>query len=111
MQKAKFDAEEVLHILNKYPVSVLCAPPTAYRAMVQCGLAQYPFHSLRHCVSAGEPLNPEIMETWTKITGIYTHNFLLLNIMIVINLVRCIILCFIMIEKESIMIMLWYRIA
>lgn len=69
-QKAKFDAVEVLHILNKYPVSVLCAPPTAYRAMVQCGLAQYPFHSLRHCVSAGEPLNPEIMETWTKITGL-----------------------------------------
>ncbi|XP_042869581.1 acyl-coenzyme A synthetase ACSM3, mitochondrial-like isoform X2 [Penaeus japonicus] len=69
-QKARFDAEEVLRILNKYPVSVLCAPPTAYRAMVQCGLEQYPFHSLRHCVSAGEPLNPEIMETWTKITGL-----------------------------------------
>lgn len=69
-QMAKFDANEVLRSLSKYPVSVLCAPPTAYRAMVQCGLNQFKFHSLRHCVSAGEPLNPEVIQQWTQSTGL-----------------------------------------
>jgi acyl-coenzyme A synthetase/AMP-(fatty) acid ligase len=33
-------------------------------------LAAYSF-SLRECVAAGEPLNPEIIETWKKGTAWY----------------------------------------
>lgn len=30
----------------------------------------YTFKSLRHCVSAGEPINPEVMEKWKAQTGL-----------------------------------------
>ena len=33
-------------------------------------LTKYDFQHLRHCVSAGEPLNPEAMEVWKEATGI-----------------------------------------
>ena len=36
-----------------------CAPPTVYRMLIQQDLSQYRL-SLRHCMSAGEPLNPEV---------------------------------------------------
>ena len=68
---AKFDPEKVLHSLQCDPVSVLCAPPTVYRALVQCDLKDFSPKCLRHCVSAGEPLNPEVMQEWKKFTGIY----------------------------------------
>ncbi|KAM9124986.1 acyl-coenzyme A synthetase ACSM3, mitochondrial-like isoform 3-T4 [Pangshura tecta] len=30
----------------------------------------YKFKSLKHCVSAGEPMNPQVMEQWKKQTGL-----------------------------------------
>ncbi|KAK3874350.1 hypothetical protein Pcinc_020710 [Petrolisthes cinctipes] len=69
-QMARFNAEEMLQALRDYPVSVLCAPPTVYRALVQGASFHSGFPSLRHCVSAGEPLNPEVMYEWTKVTGL-----------------------------------------
>jgi acetyl-CoA synthetase len=39
----------------------LCAPPTVWRMLVQEKLADYPVN-LREVVSAGEPLNPEVIE-------------------------------------------------
>ncbi|KAK2169863.1 hypothetical protein LSH36_6g03077 [Paralvinella palmiformis] len=52
----KFDPVQTLKILEKYPVSTFCAPPTAYRFMIQEKLKEYKFPALRHCMSAGEPL-------------------------------------------------------
>ncbi|XP_068214821.1 acyl-coenzyme A synthetase ACSM3, mitochondrial-like [Palaemon carinicauda] len=69
-QMPSFNAEEVLQSLCQHPVNALCAPPTAYRAMVQCDLEKYKFHSLRRCISAGEPLNPEVIDKWTLATGL-----------------------------------------
>ena len=69
LQMPRFDAKETLRALCEYPVTVLCAPPTVYRALVQCELSQFPLMALRHCVSAGEPLNPEVMHAWTSNTG------------------------------------------
>lgn len=69
LQMRHFDSGEMLRTLHEYPVTVLCAPPTAYRALVQHRLSQFPFKALKHCVSAGEPLNPEVMHEWTKGTG------------------------------------------
>src|SRR4029077_2108876 len=39
------------------------------RMLILEDLQSYKF-SLRECVAAGEPLNPEIIETWNKGTGI-----------------------------------------
>ena len=75
LQMPTFNAHEVLQGLSEYPVSVLCAPPTAYRAMVQCDLKQYKFKSLRRCVSAGEPLNAEVIEKWVQGTGMCNTSF------------------------------------
>jgi acetyl-CoA synthetase/medium-chain acyl-CoA synthetase len=40
------------------------------RLLVREELSAYRFPSLRHCVSAGEPLNPEVIETWKAATGL-----------------------------------------
>jgi acetyl-CoA synthetase/medium-chain acyl-CoA synthetase len=68
--RGKFDASAVLQTLQRYPITTWCAPPTALRMMVREDLSQWKFPNLRHCVSAGEPLNPEVIETWQRATGL-----------------------------------------
>ena len=65
----KFDPEAALNILANYPITTWCAPPTALRLIVRQDLARWRFPHLRHCVSAGEPLNPEVIEAWKRATG------------------------------------------
>ncbi|XP_066934042.1 acyl-coenzyme A synthetase ACSM3, mitochondrial-like [Clytia hemisphaerica] len=66
----RFDAKETLRVLEKYSISVTCLPPTAYRMFANEDVSSYKFKALRHCVSAGEPLNPEIIDYWYRTTGI-----------------------------------------
>ncbi|EEG76996.1 AMP-binding protein [Dethiobacter alkaliphilus] len=65
----KFDGKRILEMLSDYPITTLCGPPTAYRVFVQDDLSKYNFKSLRHCVAAGEPLNPEVINVWKEATG------------------------------------------
>jgi len=65
-----FNAAQTLGLIEKYPITTLCGAPTIYRMLVLEDLTEYHFSSLRHCVGAGEPLNPEIIETWKQATGI-----------------------------------------
>lgn len=65
----RFVASDQLKALEDYNVTTFCAPPTALRSLILEDLQQYNF-KLRQCVSAGEPLNPEIIEVWEKGTGI-----------------------------------------
>ena len=64
-----FDLDEHLEIIKKHQVTTFCAPPTIYRLMAQSNLANFEVTSLRHCFSAGEPLNPEAMRSWKNATG------------------------------------------
>jgi len=57
----KFQPRIVLDALVKYRITTLCAPPTVWRMLVQEPLANYRV-SLREVASAGEPLNPEVIE-------------------------------------------------
>ncbi len=68
--RGKFDGKATLALLARHPISVFCAPPTAYRVMVQEDLKAYHFAALRHCVGAGEPLNPEVIDAWRAGTGL-----------------------------------------
>jgi acetyl-CoA synthetase/medium-chain acyl-CoA synthetase len=68
--RGKFNARETLALLTNYPITTFCAPPTVYRLLVLEDLKAYPFKALRHCVGAGEPLNPEVIATWQESTGI-----------------------------------------
>ena len=71
--RGKFNAQETLELLHNYPISTLCAPPTAYRMLVldepMAYLKANPPMALRHCVGAGEPLNPEVIKVWQETTG------------------------------------------
>ena len=66
----RFDPDKTLELLSAYPITTLCASPTMYRMLVLKDMNQYTFSHLRHCVGAGEPLNPEIIEVWKADTGI-----------------------------------------
>ncbi len=64
-----FDPHRSLEILSHYPITTLCGAPTVYRMLVMQDLSKYKFPHLRHCVGAGEPLNPEVIEVWKNATG------------------------------------------
>lgn len=74
-QGKKFDARATLKVIELVKVTTFCAPPTAYRMIVQEDLRAYDLSSLRHCLSAGEPLNPQVIQVWKRGTGlnIYDH--------------------------------------
>jgi acetyl-CoA synthetase len=67
---------EVFHPLNllkkttDYKVTTFCAPPTIYRFLINEDLSKFDFSSMKYCVVAGEPLNPEVYNKWLKLTGI-----------------------------------------
>jgi len=65
----RFAASEQLKIIQDYKITTLCAPPTALRLLIQEDLRSYHF-SLKECVSAGEPLNAEVIKIWKEGTGI-----------------------------------------
>ena len=61
LNQKRFDAGTLLRVLNECAVTTFCAPPTVWRMMVQADLAAATVH-VREAVSAGEPLNPEVIE-------------------------------------------------
>ncbi|MBI9077116.1 MAG: AMP-binding protein [Desulfatibacillum sp.] len=65
----RFDPIKTLELLAQYPITTMCGAPTIYRMLVLQDLGKFKFPTLRHCVGAGEPLNPEIIEVWKKATG------------------------------------------
>ena len=70
----KPDLDRMLRIIAEQGVTTFCVPPTLYRAFAQMDLAAYDFSGLRHCTSAGEPLNPEVIKVWQEATGTVIHD-------------------------------------
>jgi acetyl-CoA synthetase len=66
---ARFDAKKTLDVICRCGVTTLCAPPTVWRMLILEDLAAYS-HKLRELISAGEPLNPEIIERVRAAWGI-----------------------------------------
>ncbi|XP_028913324.1 acyl-coenzyme A synthetase ACSM4, mitochondrial isoform X2 [Ornithorhynchus anatinus] len=66
----RFEPATILTTLSRFPITALSMAPTAYRLMVQNLESRKPLGRLRHCISAGEPLNPEVMEKWKASTGL-----------------------------------------
>jgi acyl-coenzyme A synthetase/AMP-(fatty) acid ligase len=64
----KFDAKHWFELLEKYEVTNLASVPTAYRIFVTVKNAEknYDLSNLKHCISAGEPLNPEVIKKWKR---------------------------------------------
>ncbi len=73
---APFNPAEFLRIMSKYRVTNFASSPTAYRAFKAAGdsvAGQFPCF-LRVASSAGEPLNPEVIEWSRKVWGIPIHD-------------------------------------
>lgn len=68
-QRGKLDPEHCLRVLERSGATTFCAPPTLFRAFVQLDLAAFDLARVRHTVSAGEPLNPEVIRAWREATG------------------------------------------
>lgn len=67
----KFSPEKYLQLLQDFEINVLCATPTEYRFMAKLeNLDQYKLPALRSAVSAGEPLNAQVIDTFQQCFGI-----------------------------------------
>jgi len=58
---SRFNGPAILDVLVKHGVNTLCAPPTVWRMLILEDFARWPI-KLREVISAGEPLNPEVIE-------------------------------------------------
>ena len=68
--RGKFKATEILPLIEKYEVTTFCCPPTVYRMLILADLSKFDLTQLRHCCSAGEPLNPEVIKVWREGTNL-----------------------------------------
>ena len=72
----RFDPKRWFELLEKYEVTILTSVPTAYRMFLTVKDAEkkYDLSKLRHCISAGEPLNPEIIKKWKNRFGLDVYD-------------------------------------
>ena len=68
-QRGRFEAGPVLEMIERFPITTFFAPPTAYRMIVLEDIQNFKPKALRHCVGAGEPVNPEVIDAWKAATG------------------------------------------
>jgi acyl-coenzyme A synthetase/AMP-(fatty) acid ligase len=64
-----FDPETRLELLERYKVTVFCAAATELRHLILQNISDRDLTSLRQTVSAGESVNPGIVNRWREITG------------------------------------------
>jgi len=57
----RFDPAALIEQLDTEGVSTFCAPPTVWRMLINADLSDGKPHALREAISAGEPLNPEVI--------------------------------------------------
>lgn len=66
----RFDPSRVLRFITEYEANTLCAPPTVWRMFILQDLSKYNFESLKQAVSAGEPLNPKVIDKVREEVGV-----------------------------------------
>ncbi len=73
---APFGAPEIFRVLSKYRVTNFASAPTAYRSLKAESekiAGKFSLH-IRVASSAGEPLNPEVIEWSKKVLGVPIHD-------------------------------------
>ncbi|MCL2818692.1 MAG: AMP-binding protein [Actinomycetia bacterium] len=66
----RFNADDILALMEKYGITTLCCPPTMYRLMAAAGIEKYDLSKLVYSTTAGEALNPDLFEMWKEATGL-----------------------------------------
>jgi acetyl-CoA synthetase len=69
----RFDADNLLDVMESYPITSFCCPPTIYRFMLQKDLSKRNLSHIKHCSTAGEALNAEVYYKWLEKTGLKIH--------------------------------------
>ncbi len=69
------DIKKYLATVARFKVNSFCAPPTAWRAFVGLDLSEYDLSAMKYSLSAGEPLNPEVIDQWRDATGTEIRDF------------------------------------
>ncbi|MEU9996660.1 AMP-binding protein [Streptomyces sp. NPDC050848] len=65
----RFDPARLMAEMERNGVTSFCAPPTVWRMLIQADLTQLK-HPPREVVAAGEPLNPEVIESVRRAWGV-----------------------------------------
>jgi acetyl-CoA synthetase len=73
----RFSAEDWYQTIEKYGVTVWYSAPTAFRMLMSSGneiVKEFDLSSLRHILSAGEPLNAEVVRWGVEVYGRRIHD-------------------------------------
>ncbi|TBL78296.1 acetate--CoA ligase [Paenibacillus thalictri] len=73
----RFSPQDWYNTIQKYKVTVWYSAPTAFRMLMGAGddtVKQFDLTSLRHVLSVGEPLNPEVIRWGHKVYGQRIHD-------------------------------------
>lgn len=65
----RFNAAQLLDVLATTGVTTMCAPPTVWRMLIQQDMGGWKT-GLRELCSAGEPLNPEVIDHVERVWGL-----------------------------------------
>ncbi|MFD8975293.1 AMP-binding protein [Streptomyces sp. NPDC059593] len=65
----RFDPARLMSEMDRHGVTSFCAPPTVWRMLIQADLGQLK-NPPREVVAAGEPLNPEVIESVRRAWGV-----------------------------------------
>ncbi len=71
----RLDSRNYINLIDKYRVNSFCAPPTAWRQFLSLKESDVSLENLHETVSAGEPLNGEIISRWKKKYGTVIRDF------------------------------------
>ncbi|SEM38742.1 acetyl-CoA synthetase [Mesobacillus persicus] len=73
----RFSPEAWYKMIEEYGVSVWYSAPTAFRMLMGAGdevIKEFNLDSLRHILSVGEPLNPEVVRWGMKVFNLRIHD-------------------------------------
>ncbi|WP_227938363.1 acetate--CoA ligase [Alkalihalobacillus deserti] len=73
----RFSTDDWYQTLEQYNVSVWYSAPTAFRMLMGAGnqlIEKYNLSSLRHVLSVGEPLNPEVIRWGMQVMNLRIHD-------------------------------------
>ncbi len=75
--EGRFDARSWYQLIDRLHVTVWYTAPTALRMLMKAGdelVYEHSLDSLRHVLSVGEPLNPEVVRWGMKVYGLPIHD-------------------------------------
>ena len=65
----KFQPIKLLEAMEYLKLTTFCAPPSTLRFLIKEDMTKYDLSSIKHCCTAGEPLNPEVIKRFKEYTG------------------------------------------